>query len=152
MSGDSRRAWGAAHSERAALAEDLASLTAAQWALPSLCSGWVIEDVVAHLTAAASIGYGRWLAVELRGATQTDRQSLPALILAVWGSIAGGLALSQWVAAGKIPDPEATLVLAGGVLMLLGLDLRFSAVHELGGHFTVRVTTGPDQPLVTSGP
>src|SRR5438034_6584260 len=52
--------WSAAHAERAALAEDLTDLTDAQWAQPSLCGRWVIEEVVAHLTAAASIGPLRW--------------------------------------------------------------------------------------------
>ena len=54
--------WSAAHTERAALAEDLAALDGAQWAQPSLCGRWVIEEVVAHLTAAASIGPLRWFA------------------------------------------------------------------------------------------
>jgi uncharacterized protein (TIGR03083 family) len=53
--------WAAAHSERAALAEDLAALDEGQWAQPSLCGRWTIEDVVAHLTAAASVGRVRWL-------------------------------------------------------------------------------------------
>ena len=61
--GPSRTAlWSAAHAERAVLADDLASLDLAQWAQPSLCGRWVIEDVVAHLTAAASIGPLRWFA------------------------------------------------------------------------------------------
>ncbi len=54
--------WSAAHVERAALADDLARLDDAQWAQPSLCGRWVIEEVVAHLTAAASIGPVRWFA------------------------------------------------------------------------------------------
>ena len=54
--------WSAAHAERAALAEELTDLTHAQWAQPSLCGRWVIEEVVAHLTAAASIGPLRWFA------------------------------------------------------------------------------------------
>ena len=36
--------------ERLRLAEDLESLTPAQWATPSLCAGWTVHDVVAHLT------------------------------------------------------------------------------------------------------
>jgi uncharacterized protein (TIGR03083 family) len=52
--------WPLVHAERAALAEDLAALDGAQWAHPSLCEGWVVEDVVAHLTAGASIGPLRW--------------------------------------------------------------------------------------------
>ena len=50
------------HTERAALADDLAGLTREQWAQPSLCGRWGVEDVVAHLTAAASVGRLRWLA------------------------------------------------------------------------------------------
>ncbi|MET9215742.1 maleylpyruvate isomerase family mycothiol-dependent enzyme [Nocardia sp. NPDC003239] len=50
------------HTERAALADDLALLDDDQWARPSLCGDWTVEQVVAHLTAAASIGRLRWLA------------------------------------------------------------------------------------------
>jgi uncharacterized protein (TIGR03083 family) len=52
--------WSAAHAERAALAEDLTELDDERWAQPSLCGRWVVEEVVAHLTAAASIGPLRW--------------------------------------------------------------------------------------------
>ncbi len=54
--------WPLVHAERAALADDLAALNDAQWAHPSLCERWVIEDVVAHLTAGASVGPLRWFA------------------------------------------------------------------------------------------
>ena len=54
--------WSAAHAERAALADDLAGLGQAQWAQRSLCGRWAVEDVVAHLTAAASMGPLRWFA------------------------------------------------------------------------------------------
>lgn len=52
--------WSAAHAERAALAADLAELDADRWATPSLCDRWTVEEVVAHLTAAASLGGFRW--------------------------------------------------------------------------------------------
>lgn len=52
--------WSAAATERAALADDLAGLHEAQWAQQSLCGRWVVEEVVAHLTAAASVGALRW--------------------------------------------------------------------------------------------
>ncbi|ORC00247.1 DinB family protein [Mycobacterium persicum] len=38
-----------ARAERAELAEFLASLTPQQWATPSLCAGWSVKDVVAHM-------------------------------------------------------------------------------------------------------
>ncbi|KUG61521.1 hypothetical protein AVL61_00925 [Kocuria rosea subsp. polaris] len=53
--------WAAVHAERARLAEDLAGLDDMQWAEHSLCGRWTVEDVVAHLTAAASTGRLRWL-------------------------------------------------------------------------------------------
>jgi uncharacterized protein (TIGR03083 family) len=45
--------WPVVHAERRALAADLAGLTPAQWQTPSLCSGWSVHDVLAHLVATA---------------------------------------------------------------------------------------------------
>lgn len=53
--------WAAIHRERAALADELAELTPDQWATGSLCGQWTVEEVVAHLTAAASTGRWRWI-------------------------------------------------------------------------------------------
>jgi uncharacterized protein (TIGR03083 family) len=55
------RLWALAHAERAALAEDLAGLNPEQWRRESLCGGWDVEQVVAHLTAAASLDGWRWV-------------------------------------------------------------------------------------------
>ena len=41
--------WLLVHAERAALIDDLVGLTDAQWAHPSLCEGWTVHDVAAHL-------------------------------------------------------------------------------------------------------
>jgi uncharacterized protein (TIGR03083 family) len=53
--------WALAHAERAALAEDLADLGEKQWGHDTLCGEWNVEQVVAHLTAAASLNQRRWL-------------------------------------------------------------------------------------------
>jgi uncharacterized protein (TIGR03083 family) len=53
--------WAAIHRERAALADEIADLTPEQWGSRSLCGQWTVEEVVAHLTAAASIGPLRWI-------------------------------------------------------------------------------------------
>lgn len=53
--------WALAHAERAALAEDLCGLTTEQWHHGSLCEEWNVEQTVAHLTSAASIGQWRWI-------------------------------------------------------------------------------------------
>ena len=67
--------WTAIHVERARLAEDLAGLDETQWAAPSLCGRWTVEDVVAHLTAAASIGRLRWLRSVLGARFDFDRHN-----------------------------------------------------------------------------
>lgn len=56
-----KQLWAWLHAERSALVTDLAGLDAEQWARRSLCGDWTVEDVVAHLTAAASTGRVRWL-------------------------------------------------------------------------------------------
>ena len=53
--------WALAHAERAALAEDLSGLSAEQWRHGTLCGQWDVEEVVAHLTAAASLNQWRWV-------------------------------------------------------------------------------------------
>ena len=53
--------WVLVHAERAALAEDLAGLGMGQWRQDTLCGDWDVEQVVAHLTAAASLNQWRWL-------------------------------------------------------------------------------------------
>jgi uncharacterized protein (TIGR03083 family) len=47
--------WPVIHSERKALADDLEPLTAEQWGTASLCPGWTVRDVLAHMTSAASL-------------------------------------------------------------------------------------------------
>ena len=41
--------WSGVHEERLMLAHDLESLRPEQWAARSLCSGWDVHDVLAHL-------------------------------------------------------------------------------------------------------
>ncbi|MFC4555936.1 maleylpyruvate isomerase family mycothiol-dependent enzyme [Georgenia faecalis] len=53
--------WALVHTERAALAEDLVGLDAEQWRHGTLCGRWDVEDIVAHLTAAASLNRWQWV-------------------------------------------------------------------------------------------
>ncbi|MGW6158896.1 maleylpyruvate isomerase family mycothiol-dependent enzyme [Streptomyces sp. NPDC055144] len=45
--------WAIVHAERAALIDDLAHLEDDQWLKPSLCDGWTVHDVLAHLVDTA---------------------------------------------------------------------------------------------------
>jgi uncharacterized protein (TIGR03083 family) len=53
--------WATIAAERGALASDLSDLTPAQWDTPSLCAGWTIRDIVAHLSATASLNPGSFV-------------------------------------------------------------------------------------------
>ena len=54
--------WPTIHTERAALAHDLESLTPDQWSTPSLCAGWSVADVLAHQVSTAKMTPGRFFA------------------------------------------------------------------------------------------
>ncbi|MHA7139918.1 MULTISPECIES: maleylpyruvate isomerase family mycothiol-dependent enzyme [unclassified Arthrobacter] len=45
--------WQTVHAERRHLAADLSDLSESQWTVPSLCPGWTIHDVLAHLVDTA---------------------------------------------------------------------------------------------------
>ncbi|MGA9147564.1 MAG: maleylpyruvate isomerase family mycothiol-dependent enzyme [Candidatus Nanopelagicales bacterium] len=54
--------WANVHAERAALVRDLTSQQQLDWATPSLCAGWDIRDVVAHLAATATLSLSKFAA------------------------------------------------------------------------------------------
>lgn len=54
--------WQLVHTQRRALAQDLAGLSPQDWTRPTLCEGWTVREVVAHLSAAAGTNLPRWLA------------------------------------------------------------------------------------------
>lgn len=67
--------WDLIHAERARLAEVLAGLSAEQWHADSLCAGWSVEQVTAHLTAAANTGTWAWMRSMVRAGFNTDRHN-----------------------------------------------------------------------------
>lgn len=54
---DKERIWSHIHAERAALATTLAGLDLAQWEHASLCPGWRVQDVAAHVISNPQIGW-----------------------------------------------------------------------------------------------
>ena len=54
--------WQMIEEERASLVEALAALPEGDWARPSLCSGWSVRDVVAHMIATANMTPPRFVA------------------------------------------------------------------------------------------
>lgn len=74
QSDDRARLWRMIHQERAALASDLAGLADEDWETPSLCTGLSVREVLAHLTAGASLGFGRWMAGVIKCRFDFDKQ------------------------------------------------------------------------------
>lgn len=72
--GSKARLWRMIHTERAALAADLAGVDEDRWAMPSLCEGLSVRDVLAHLTSGATIGWARWMAGVIKCRFDFDAQ------------------------------------------------------------------------------
>ncbi|MDA3146865.1 maleylpyruvate isomerase family mycothiol-dependent enzyme [Leucobacter sp. UCMA 4100] len=65
--------WSFVHAERGRLADDLAHLTDEQWATPSLCAGWSVHDVLAHLVDTAHTGKLAFVGSMIASAGNFDR-------------------------------------------------------------------------------
>ncbi|MEW1930055.1 maleylpyruvate isomerase family mycothiol-dependent enzyme [Streptomyces sp. NPDC088360] len=67
--------WSLVHAERAALVEDLTHLDDKQWEQPSLCDGWTVHDVVAHLVDTARTTRLGFVSGMVRARFDFDRQN-----------------------------------------------------------------------------
>lgn len=91
--------WAAVHAERRALVRDLEKITPAQWATPSLCVGWSVHDVLAHMIDVATttrLGFVRRMVAaggdfDRDNQTGVDRERAedPSETLAAYGRVAG---------------------------------------------------------------
>ncbi|MFF1555541.1 maleylpyruvate isomerase family mycothiol-dependent enzyme [Rhodococcus erythropolis] len=67
--------WELIHAERSRLAHVLDALTERQWRSASLCDGWTVEHVTAHVTAAANAGRWAWLRSIARAGFDPDKHN-----------------------------------------------------------------------------
>ncbi len=67
--------WSMVHAERTALIDDLADLDDAQWQQSSLCQGWSVHDVVAHLVDSAQTTRTRFVIGLALARFDFDRQN-----------------------------------------------------------------------------
>ncbi|MFI7612847.1 maleylpyruvate isomerase family mycothiol-dependent enzyme [Nonomuraea terrae] len=111
------------HEERAALADDLGSLSDAGWATPSLCAGLSVREVLAHLTAGASLGPVRWLAGVIRCRFDFDRQVAERLGEQLGESPADTLARFRSVVASTTKPPLPVIAMLGETIVH-GEDIR----------------------------
>ncbi|WP_371789324.1 maleylpyruvate isomerase family mycothiol-dependent enzyme [Streptomyces albidoflavus] len=115
--------WASIHAERAALAADLAGLTEEQWATPSLCSGLTVREVLAHLTASASLNAVRWMAGVIRCRFDFDRQVAVRLAEHLGTTPAETLERFRSVVASTTKPPLPVVALLGETLVH-GEDIR----------------------------
>lgn len=111
------------HEERAALAADLARLTDEQWATPSLCTGLSVREVLAHMTAGATLGPVRWLAGVIRCRFDFDRQVAMRLAEQLGNSPAATLDRFHRVVTSTTMPPLPVVAMLGETIVH-GEDIR----------------------------
>jgi uncharacterized protein (TIGR03083 family) len=69
--------WPTIHAERAALAADLDDVPADRWSTPSLCEGWTVHQVLAHMLATAEMNpltfFGKFAGAGFNFAKMADK-------------------------------------------------------------------------------
>lgn len=72
--------WPTVHAERAALIEDLEHVDDGQWERPSLCDGWTVHDVVAHMVDTSRTTRLRFVVDMIRMRFDFERQNELGLV------------------------------------------------------------------------
>ncbi|WP_282082495.1 maleylpyruvate isomerase family mycothiol-dependent enzyme [Streptomyces tendae] len=115
--------WPLIGTERAALAADLAELTGEQWATPSLCAGLTVREVLAHLTAGASLNTVRWFVGVIRCRFDFDKQVAVRLAEQLGADPAETLARFRRVVPSTTKPPLPVIAMLGETLVH-GEDIR----------------------------
>src|SRR5437868_3724157 len=86
-----------------------------------------------------------------RTGTKQDRSTLRVVWLVIMVSVAAGFYVAKRCPAAALPD-QRSFAVAGVVIFVAGLLLRWWAITTLGRFFTVDVTIETDHELVERGP
>jgi uncharacterized protein (TIGR03083 family) len=125
--GRSADIWPLVHAERAALADDLTDLDDEQWSTPSLCSELSVREVLAHLTAAATLNPLRWFAGVVRCRFDFDKQVAMRLAEQLGDDSAETLDRFRRAVTSTTKPPLPTIAMLGETIVH-GEDIR----HPLG--------------------
>jgi uncharacterized protein (TIGR03083 family) len=115
--------WSVIDAERTALATDLAELTEDQWAAQSLCERFTVREVLAHLTAGASLNTVRWMAGVIRCHFDFDRQVALRLAEQMGATAAETLARFRQVITSTTKPPLPVVAMLGETIVH-GEDIR----------------------------
>jgi uncharacterized protein (TIGR03083 family) len=117
MDGVSDDIWPVVHAERRALADDLAGLTPEQWATPSLCVGWTVHDVLAHMVSTAKLTPPAFFAGLVSSGFRFSRFTEKRIAAERAGGPAATLAAFRAVETSTSAPPGPTLSWLGEVLV-----------------------------------
>jgi uncharacterized protein (TIGR03083 family) len=115
--------WSLIHAERAALAADLADLTEQRWATWSLCDRLTVREVLAHVTAGASLSPVRWMAGVIRCRFDFHRQVAMRLAEYMGATPADTLARFRRVITSTTKPPLPIVAMLGETIVH-GADIR----------------------------
>jgi uncharacterized protein (TIGR03083 family) len=147
--------WPLIHAERAALADDLGELTGEQWAMPSLCTGLTVHEVLAHLTAGASLNPVRWMAGVIRCRFDFEKQVAMRLAEQLGANPAETLQRFGSVITSTTKPPLPKMAMLGEAIVHaedirrpLGIrhDYPIGVLTRLAGYYQ-----GSDMPVVAKG-
>jgi uncharacterized protein (TIGR03083 family) len=109
--------WPVVHAERRALAADLDGLTPEQWQTPSLCTGWTVHDVLAHMVSTAKLTPPAFFAGLLRSGFRFDRFTDKRIAAERAGGPAATLAAFRAVETSTSAPPGPTVSWLGEALV-----------------------------------
>lgn len=147
--------WPLVHAERAALAADLDGLPEARWETPSLCAGLSVREVLAHLTAGASLDAVRWLAGVVRCRFDFDKQVAMRLAEQMGADAAETLERFRRVVHSTTKPPLPVIAMLGEAVVhgedirrALGIERTYpaEAVTRVADYYA-----GTDQVVVAKG-
>lgn len=108
--------------EHAALVADLEGLDAERWRSPTLCGEWDVEEVVAHLGAAATTSMWAWVRSMVRARFDTDVHN--RRLLDAFRGATPAQTLARFRTAGTIALPRANSPAGLGELVVHAEDVR----------------------------
>ena len=136
--------WPVVHSERNALAADLAPLTEEQWSTTSLCTRWTCREVLAHMAGTAQITPASFLPKLIGSGLSFERLQAKGIAANIGASGADTLSHFEAIVASekRPPGPKdtilgETIVHAEDIRRAVGIahDYPSDAVVELADFF-----------------
>jgi protein-S-isoprenylcysteine O-methyltransferase Ste14 len=107
---------------------------------------------VFYIWIGLEIWLGYWRRRLPSGATDHDAGSKSWLIGSIWTTAAVGIASAFAFPEAAVKSARTEVFVAGLILMIAGLALRWHSIWVLGASFTCEVSTRPGQQVVESGP